>query len=154
MRNNKPIELNLIPMMDTFVTLIGFLLYTMAFLGLVVLDSPIPQLSPEQVLEKIPQKPLQLTVTVEKSALLIWSPFGKITPVTIPHLGSAPNFEKLTLELRKIKARFAKEEQAVLLPLDGTSYEWLIDSMDAIRIAFPQVVLGNLVEKSQVGPSR
>ncbi|MGZ3708243.1 MAG: hypothetical protein ACXWPM_05415, partial [Bdellovibrionota bacterium] len=47
------IQLNLVPILDTMVTLIGFLLFSMSFLAVVNIESVVPQASPKNVQEKL-----------------------------------------------------------------------------------------------------
>jgi biopolymer transport protein ExbD len=82
----EEITLNLVPMMDTFVTLIAFLLYTMAFLSMVMVETPLPTANPTDVAEKLKEKPLQLTISFRKDETEIWSPFQKIAAKKIKNL--------------------------------------------------------------------
>ena len=76
--HHGPIEINLIPILDTMVTLIGFLLFTTSFLALVSIESPLPQASADDVQEQLKEKPLQLTLSMREKDIEIWSPFEKI----------------------------------------------------------------------------
>lgn len=165
----EPIELNLVPMLDTFVTLIGFLLYTMAFLALSMVETPLPMASPKDVAEKLKEKPLQLTVSFREKEAEVWSPFEKIAPTKIPNLPEgAPDLKKLHDTLIDVKKKFPLETKVVLAPTGAISYETLVGAMDAMRVLeatdppifaknaqtgmdealkllFPEIVFGNIL---------
>jgi len=165
----EQINLNLVPMMDTFVTLISFLLYTMAFLSMVMVETPLPTANPSEVAEKLKEKPLQLTVSFRKDETEIWSPFQKIAAKKIKNLPDGElDLKTLHDSLVAIKQKFPNENQVVLAPTGGMSYENIIASMDVIRILdavdppifvknattgideplkqlFPSVVFGNIL---------
>ena len=156
-------------MMDTFVTLIGFLLYTMAFLTLVMIESPLPTTTPEAQAEKLKEKPLQLTVSIRDKETEIWSPFERIKAVKIANLPDAsPDVKAIHEALIGVKKTFPKERKIVVAPTGATSYETLILAMDSIRLLdatdppfflknektgvdesdknlFPEVIFGNIL---------
>jgi biopolymer transport protein ExbD len=151
------------------VTLIGFLLFTTSFLAMVSIESLLPQASPEQVQEKIKEKPLQLTVTVRDDDVQLWSPFQKFPDKFVANLPDGTldtkSIHDAAIEIKKL---FPIEETVVLAPKRGTAYENLILIMDAMRnidptdpplyhknvqsgvdeptkSLFPKVVFGNLL---------
>ena len=163
------VELNLVPILDTMVTLIGFLLFTTSFLAIVSIESPLPQASPEQVQEKIQEKPLQLTLTLRENEVEIWSPFNKIPSQSIANTAEGEiNLKAIHEALIEVKKSFPAEDQIVLAPNTKTPYEVLIALMDTVRnldptdpslfmknektgvdepakTLFPKVVFGNLL---------
>jgi biopolymer transport protein ExbD len=168
-KKGSHIELNLVPMMDTFVVLIGFLLYSMAFLALVTVETPLPTANPSEVAEKLKEKPLQLTVSFRENETEVWSPFQKIKATKIPNTPEgSPDFALLHTTLVDVKKQFPTENQVVLAPTGSISYELLVAAMDTVRILdatdtpiylknkdtgvdeaqkalFPQVVFGNIL---------
>lgn len=163
------IELNLVPMMDTFVVLIAFLLYTMAFIVMSHIETPLPTASPTEVAEKLKEKPLQLTVSFRKDEVEIWSPFKKIESKKIPNTPEGiPDVLAIHQRLVEVKQQFPTENQVVLAPNGSISYDTLIAAMDGIRLLdatdtpiivrnaetgvdealkllFPEVVFGNIL---------
>lgn len=134
----RQIELNLVPILDTLVTLIAFLLFTMSFLSLVTIESPAPIVSPEDVKQKLKEPPLQLTLTLRENELELWSPFEKIQPQKIPFLEAGkPDIKTLHEALVDIKNRFPTEKQIVFVPHPSTSYDILIATMDSVRTIEP-----------------
>jgi len=156
-------------MLDALVTLIGFLLFSMSFLSLVSVETPMPQDSPEQVQQKILEKPLQLTVSLRDKETEIWSPFGRIKPQTLPHSADGmPDTAAIHSALIEIKKQFLGENKVVLVPTGATSYDILVSVMDSLRnidptdppvfkrneetgndepvkTLFPEVIFGNLL---------
>lgn len=168
-RDQKQIELNLVPILDTMVTLIGFLLFTTSFLSLVSIESPFPMASPKEVVEKIKEKPLQLTLTLRDNEAELWSPFEKISSIHIPNVTpGSPDVGKIHEALVGIKQKFLDESKLVITPGAGTTYDVLISVMDSVRAIeatdapiyrktasgseevvktlFPEVIFGNLLE--------
>jgi biopolymer transport protein ExbD len=168
----EEIDVNLVPILDTMVTLIGFLLFTTSFLSLVSIESLLPQASPDEVEEKIKEKPLQLTLTVRPKEIEIWSPFGKIPSKTISNTPDG-TFDTKNIHdfLVEVKKQFPKEINIVLVPTSSTEYDRLILLMDSLRTMepsdppiyvknektgldepikslFPKIVFGNLLGES------
>jgi biopolymer transport protein ExbD len=163
------VQLNLVPILDTMVTLIGFMLYTMSFLAIVSIQSPLPQASQKDVEEKLKEKPLQLTVTLREGEAEIWSPFDKIKAKTIAYTSPGqPDVKALHEALLEVKREFPAETKVVVVPFGGATYDVLINVMDSMRgvdasdppiyfhndktnadevvkTLFPDVIFGNLL---------
>lgn len=166
---SEGIHLNLVPILDTMVTLIGFLLFTTAFLSIVSIESPFPQANPKDLEEKLKEKPLQLTVSIRDEETEIWSPFERITPKKFPHTSPGqPDLKILHETLIEIKQKFPYESKVVLVPSGGINYDVLVAVMDKLRALettdpplfrknlttgvdesvkglFPEVIFGNLL---------
>lgn len=165
----EQIELNLIPILDTMVTLIAFLLFTMSFFAFVSIETPFPMTSTKQMEDKLKDKPLQLTLSMSEKEAEIWSPFDRIAPQKIPHTQDGkPDTLAIHQALLGVKQKFPRENQLVLVPFPGASYDVLIAVMDAVRsldradppifapnpqtgndeqikLLFPEIVFGNLL---------
>jgi biopolymer transport protein ExbD len=130
--------LNLVPVLDTLVSLIAFMLFTMSFIILVSVESPFPEASPNSVQEAIKQKPLQLTLTVRDGEVEVWSPFSLVAPKKIPNeVPAQPNLRAIHEYLVTVKQKFPTENKIVLVPENGTSYDVLIAIMDTVRMLEP-----------------
>ena len=163
------ITLNLVPILDSLVTLISFLLFTMSFLSLVSVETPFPQASTETNQRKLKEKPLQLTVSVRDHDVEIWSPFQKIQSIVIRHADAGkPDTAQIHAKLIEVKQKFPQETQVVFVPTAAMNYDTIVAMMDAIRVLeptdppifapnpqtgtdeplkalFPQIVFGNLL---------
>lgn len=169
------IELNLVPILDSLVTLICFLMLTMSFLSIVSIESPFPTVSEEDLTRKLQdpkERPLQLTVSMRENELEVWSPFDRIQARKIPYKAEGqPDTQALHDTMIEIKQQFPNEYSVVIVPTAKTDYESLIVLMDAIRTLektdtpiyrrnpetgndepvttlFPDVVFGNLLGES------
>jgi biopolymer transport protein ExbD len=137
---SEEVAINLVPMLDALVTIVAFLLFTTAFLSIGMIDTPAPTLSsaPEQV-EKMKEKPLQLTATITENKIFItdWSGSREshtISSVTDPKTGEPKyDFEKFHQTLVEIKHRHPKEVKLVFKPTNGIAYETLVALMDTAR---------------------
>lgn len=170
--STEPIQLNLVPMLDALVTMIAFLLFTMSFLTLVAIESPVPVTSKAINNEVMKEKPLQLTLTIRDKEVEIWSPFEKIKAQVIPHLEPGkPNVSAIHDSLFKVKQQFPAETKIVFAPESSVNYDELVSVMDAARVLettdgpialknpktgvdevvkdlFPEIVFGNLLGES------
>jgi biopolymer transport protein ExbD len=168
-RLTEQVNLNLVPVLDTMVTLIAFLLYTMSWLVIVAIESNLPQINPADVPEKIKERPLQLTLSLREGEAEIWSPFDRIKAKKIPNTSEGtPDTLAIHNELIEVKKLFPKETTLVLSPQGKMNYDSLIGVMDASRtlepgdppvfllnpetgveeqtnFLFPNVVFGNLL---------
>jgi len=164
-------EVNLVPILDTMVTIIGFLLFTSSFLSIVSLETLFPQASPEDIQTKIQEKPLQLTLSIEETELKLWSPFQKIESQVIPNTQEGKlDLKTLHEKLIEIKKNFPFEKALVFIPHAWFPYDHLIGVIDATRLIessdpplyakntvtgndeslkelFPVAVFGNLLEE-------
>lgn len=163
------VALNLVPILDTLVTLVAFLLFTMTFLALVQIESPFPQASTEESEQHLKENPLQLTLTIRETEVEIWSPFDVIPSARIsnPSIGM-PDLRAIHEALLGIKQRFPNESKVVIVPHASTTYDTLVSIMDTSRLItptdppiyrrnpatgndelvkalFPQIIFGNLL---------
>lgn len=139
-RKSKPegVNLNLVPILDTMVTLIGFLLFTMSFLAIVSIESPFPQASTRELQEKLKEKPLQLTVSLRPNETEIWSPFQRVVAKTIPNQeDGTPNLQGIHAALVEVKQKFPAETKVVFVPYAGATYDTLISVIDTMRMLEP-----------------
>lgn len=141
------IQINLIPMLDALVTMISFLMYTMAFLSLTMIESPLPIVSSEQNQQQLKDRPLQLTLTINDKDVLLWSPFDQIKQQTIPNRedGTVDTL-KLHEALIAIKQKFPTESKIILVPQKSTSYDTIVmilDSSKNLEKTDPVIVIKN-----------
>ena len=121
-------------MMDALVTMISFLMYTMAFLALTMVESPLPMVSSEQNLQELKTPPLQLTLTLNDKDVLLWSPFDNIPQQAIPNLPDGNvDILKLHEALIGIKQKFNNENKIILVPKGTTSYDTIVQVLDAAK---------------------
>ncbi len=166
---SEQIELNLVPILDTMVTIVAFLLFTMSFLVLAHIESPFPVASMEDLKEQVKKKPLQLTLTLREKEAQVWSPFDLVPKRIIANTAEGiPDLRGIRSVLFEVKNKFPTEQKIVLVPGPEVNYENLILIMDTVRLIektdppvyfkdpatgqdqvakflFPEVVFGNLL---------
>lgn len=135
---SRGINLNLVPILDTMITLISFMLFTMSFIALVSIESPFPQISDADIDERLKEKPLQLTVSIRENETEVWSPFERIAPKTIPNIGPGqPDLKAVHEAVLNVKQTFPQERKVVIVPAAAVTYDILVDTMDALRTIDP-----------------
>ncbi len=137
-------ELDLVPIMNMVTILIPFLLLSVQFVSLAVIDSTLPAIGkPSEPTEEEEEK-LNLSVAVTPKGYTILGASGVLgnpdgEGSTVPCLrDGCPGVEaydtkKLTTMLGQIKDEFPKEENVILVPDATVPYEVLIATMDASR---------------------
>lgn len=132
-RGISEIDLPLVPIMDAFVTLIAFLLLATSLLAVTLIDTPVPVVStaPE---EKLKEKPLALTVTIEQEQIKISSQFNRIKPQNFPKVDKDYAFDKIHEAMIQIKQQFQAEQNVVFMPVGDVKYDDLVKLMDAVRL--------------------
>ncbi len=166
---SEQVQLNLVPILDTMVTLIGFMLYTSSFMAIVSVETVAPVMSTAQVQKQLQEKPLQLTLSVRTKDTEIWSPFEKFKAVVVPHTPEGePDLLAIHDNLVTIKQRFPNESKVVLSPHSGLSYDSLVAVLDSarslaktdpvilaknvqsgaeepVKALFPDIIFGNII---------
>lgn len=166
--NREQIQLNLVPILDTMVTLIGFMLFTMSFLALVTIESPFPEASSKVLEQKLKERPLQLTVSLQEKEIEVWSPFDKFPAKHVMHKPDGPDLIGMHQALIEVKKQFPNETKVIFVPNATANYALMIAMMDAMRsldatdptiylknattgadeaikALFPEVIFGNLL---------
>ncbi len=137
--NHSEVNVNLVPMLDALVTMISFLMYTMAFLALTMVDTTVPTQANMEDLEKKKTPPLQLTLTVGDQGLELLSDTSRFPKITIPNLNDAqgnatlPDYEKLHQEVVELKKKFPEENKIFIQPNGETTYEVIFALIDRVK---------------------
>ena len=145
-RMNKPAEMNITAFMNLMVILVPFLLITVVFSRITILELNLPPASSAQ---KTLKKELQLEIIIRKDALVLSERHTGVI-ARINKKGNAHNLKRLSKVLRKVKARFPDKTNATILSEPDTSYDTLVQVMDAVRIA--EVVQGGSLTKVELFP--
>ncbi len=149
---------NLVPIMNLVTILIPFLLLTVQFVHLAVIDSSLPAIgAPKATSDQVDDKPpLMLTIAITDRGFIVGGNAtilssgedeGQITDVaqaverepTVPLDGEGNYaFEKLTDLLVKVKAEYPDEQNVILIPESEIKYETIVHTMDASRDHMPE----------------
>lgn len=141
-------DLELMPMLNVFISIIPMLLLSAAFVQLAVIDTGLPASAATVVpAEAKPDAPPPVTIHIRTSDYLVES--GGSPPRSIPHTpgaGATGDPGRLPLEamLRSIATQTEKKPEVRIVPGVRTRYEEIISVMDLARGAgLPDAVLAD-----------
>ncbi len=137
-------ELDLVPIMNMVTILIPFLLLSVQFVSLAVIDSTLPAIGKPAEPSEEEEEKLNLSVAITGSGYTILGASGVLgnpdgEGATIPCTrDGCPGVEaydvaELTKMLNQIKDQYEDEENVILVPDSNVPYEVLIATMDASR---------------------
>src|SRR5688500_18443010 len=129
-RIKKPTELMLVPMIDIFTVLVTFLLMTAVFSRITILQLDLP--SSDSASAGTPPE-FRLEVIVRHQGFELTN--GTKLIATIPKLNDQYDFDTLTQMAVSLKQEYPKANDASVLLERDVQYDYLIQSMDAIRTA-------------------
>lgn len=146
-------DLNIVPMIDVFVVLLFFLIFTAVFSKTSIVELNLPAASTAQLLD-LPEN-LELEVVVRQQSLVVQDKnTGPLKEV--PNGANGYDFEALSVFLSRVKAQFPELRQATLLLEQDISYDTIVQVMDVVRSfegtmdgrpargeLFPQISLGD-----------
>ena len=159
-------DLNLIPLMNLFVTMIPLLLLTAAFYHIGMVSVSVPTQSDEESDVASGKTSVTVNVRISNKGLSLTASSGTLDEMTlkgldafIPKVGKTHNFKKLTQVLERIKRRYEESDTIMVVPDKSTDYQTMIATMDAARNMevrtggkkrkiplFPVVVVSSIVE--------
>jgi biopolymer transport protein ExbD len=111
--------------------LVPFLLSTAVFTRLSVIDLSLPAQVNEK-LEKLTANNLQLEIVVRREALEVGDRIGGLIQ-RIPATATGPDLRTLQVLVQQIKQKFPDKRDATVLAEAETSYDTLVQVMDAVR---------------------
>lgn len=146
-------DLNIVPMLDIFVILVFFLIFTAVFSKTNIVELNLPAANSAQPLD-LPEG-LELEVVVRRDALVVQDKnSGPLT--TLPNAANGYDYENLSGFLSRVKAKFPELKTATLLVEQDIPYDTIVQTMDAVRSyegtlngqpargeLFPQISLGD-----------
>jgi biopolymer transport protein ExbD len=124
-------DLNIVPMIDMMVILVFFLIFTAVFSKTNILQLNLPASSTTTPLD-LP-KDLKLEVIIRSDDLVVND--RNTGPLhTIPNTAGGYDYANLSEFMRRIKSQFPQMTDATVLPSPATSYDTLVQVMDAVRV--------------------
>ncbi|RQW77135.1 MAG: biopolymer transporter ExbD [Methylococcus sp.] len=137
-------DLNIVPMIDMFVVLVIFLIFTAVFSRTNILELNLPAAA-----ASVPDLPkgLQLEVVVREDGIEVGD---RVTGLLqrVPNTAAGYDLAALGGYLQLVKARYPAHQQATILLAPEIPYEVLVQVMDTVRVYEPDVPntpSGNLV---------
>lgn len=129
-RMRKPVELNLVPMIDIFTVLVTFLLMTAVFSRITILQLDLPSSNSNSA--GTPPA-FRLEVIVRQAGFELTN--GTKLIATLPKVDGAYDFKALTSLAVALKQEYPDASDASVLLERDVQYDYLIQAMDAIRTA-------------------
>lgn len=129
-RLKKPVELNLVPMIDIFTVLVTFLLMTAVFSRITILQLDLP--SADSSSAGLPPA-FRLEVIVRQQGFELTN--GAKLIATLPKVDGAYDFKGLTSLAVALKQEYPDAKDASVLLERDVQYDYLIQAMDSIRSA-------------------
>ena len=122
--------LNLTPMMDVLIVLVIFLLVTAVFMSITIMELSIPKGADRPAAGK---PSFAIEVIIRKAGLQISN--GATVQAVIPKKGDAYDIEQLSNMLVRLKEQYPEKQDATVLTEPQIEYDYLIQVMDAVRVA-------------------
>lgn len=129
-RMRKPVELMLVPMIDIFTVLVTFLLMTAVFSRITILQLDLP--SSDSASAGTPPA-FRLEVIVRHQGFELTN--GTKLIATVPKVNDQYDFGTLTQMATSLKQEYPQANDASVLLERDVQYDYLIQTMDAIRSA-------------------
>ncbi len=136
-RRETNTELNITAFMNLMVVLIPFLLLTAVFSQVSILELDLPGSASEPQEEVVDEMP-QLEVIIEAEAFVLAERKAGVLsefPYTEEDVSTA--LSDLNLALQEVKARYSELTAMTILAQPDTSYDLIIQAMDAVRLIPP-----------------
>jgi len=147
-KHKREAELNIIAFLNIMVILIPFLLVTAVFSRTNILELNIPAAGPVN-LPLDAKVDMQLVVTLRRTGIDIGDTVGGLIK-QLPKAAKGYDFRALSQVLAQVKLRFPEKKNAAILVEPDISYEFLVQTMDAVR-SYEQVV-GATLERAELFP--
>ena len=148
----QPAALEVTAFINLIVVLVPFLLSTAVFTRLAVMDLQLP--AQQSAVEQLKVDNLQLEVVIRKDALEVGDRIGGLIQ-RIERTGAEHDVKALQSLMVMVKGRFPDKREATLLAEPDTSYDQLVQVMDAVRgtdtAQGPKVVRAELFPNISVG---
>jgi biopolymer transport protein ExbD len=151
--HKTPAHLEITAFINLIVVLVPFLLSTAVFSRLAVVDMTLP--GPSNAVEQLKGNDLKLEVVMRRDALEVGDRIGGLIQ-RIPASAKGADVKALASLLVQVKAKFPAVVDASLLAEPDTSYDQIVQVMDAMRSAvtpetpkgqrselFPNIAIGD-----------
>ena len=125
-------HLEITAFINLIVVLVPFLLSTAVFSRLAVIDLTLP--AQNSGIEKVLPNNLQLEIVVRASGLEVGDRLGGLIK-RIDNSAGGHDLAALSALMLEIKARFPDKSEATVLAEPNTSYDVLVQVMDAVRVS-------------------
>ena len=146
-------ELNVVPILDMFISIVFFLLLSASLIGMTkIVLPPATTSNIEEGSTKIPLNPKLFVINSIKDpgslrVILKWEgdqAGGDAISLPIDIVGKQiKNIDEIKKIIKKFKALFPNERTIQISLQSGINYQWLISVMDGVREDLPDMVLNS-----------
>ena len=156
------LPINLVPMIDILTVLVLYLLVGTIFKHFAILELNLP--GPAQPVPADQPPPLQLTITMRSSELIVSDRFGVVNRIATAD--GAYDLATLSAKLTEIKRRNPNEDSVTVMLEPDIAYEHLVAVMDATRLfppdtpegkhrasMFPTIAIGDAPPIAEAAPA-
>ena len=144
--NKRAEEMNITAFMNLMVILVPFLLITAVFSRMTILELNLPPASSSSHDSK---EELQLEITIRRNALEVGDRRTGLIK-RIENHSKGHDLKQLAEVMKQIKMRFPDKLNATILSEPETTYDVLVQVMDAVRVA--EVVRAGSVTQAELFP--
>lgn len=130
-RLNTSPELEVTAFMNLMVVLVPFLLMTVVFTKMAILELNLPGLGDPSLDKDKPD--FQLQIIIRKDAIVLSDSKGGQIGSPIQQVNGQYDYARLTDLLKQLKTRFQDKKNATILAERDTAYDTLVKVMDATR---------------------
>ena len=142
-------HLEITAFINLIVVLVPFLLSTAVFTRLAVIDLSLPAQS-SGALEQLKAEDLKLEIVVRPESLEVGDRIGGLIK-SIPNTATGHDVVALSTLIQQIKTKFPDKLDATVLAEPNTSYDTLVQVMDAVRAG--HTAEGTKVVRSELFPN-
>lgn len=156
-------EMNITAFMNLMVILVPFLLITAVFSRITILELNLPAAAGPGA---EPKRELHLEITIRRDSIDVGDRRAGLIK-SVPKTDKGYDYATLSKVLWQIKEQFPAKSNATILSQTDTSYDTLVQTMDAVRVLavasagsvtqhelFPEISIGDAPEPSSAGAAK
>jgi len=131
-------DLNITPVMNIFLILVPFLLLTAVFVRISIIEFSLPSSDTTTEANQDKTPPVVTILTIRDSGFELKSKDISNTPITKKN--AQFDYQLLVEQLRKVKERYARTQDIIIVPDAQIKYDVIIQVMDRCREnGFPNI---------------
>ncbi len=139
-RAKEEVEVNLLPVMNLFVTLIPFLLLAAASYHVSVIPTSLPQKADDKTDAEVAARAVTVSLLIEKDRIELSASNAQVDKKTLAKLGMVLekkdgkfDLEALSKVLYQIKMRYDQSDTLIVSPADEVVYRDVVEVLDTTR---------------------
>ncbi len=139
--HGQDVDLNLAPILDSFIVLITFMLASASFLSIGILDAGVA--APSNAPLDTAPPPVNISITIKGQDRMMIEVTGKAKQtITLSPSSKGLNFDELKAQLATLKKTWPTVDALTLSADNSIEYRKIVKTMDEARKVIPVVLLG------------